>query len=565
MSDRLSRSEPRVRPENPQDLQSITQPPAAALPHTLSQELQKLSIHRCLFIDSNGTLVGNDDKSVFVDGKRSPLVSFRKESNGCVRVYAGLPPRNATHCDSGPVPSKDEIFNRPNIHGPVLLNSGDWLALTPECPVVIPRTKNPEPKDAAEKLGELLASAQVGDTLVLGRHIEKTCANVVSRYHITVKVLERTETSPTDFDLRVVAIPGIAGTHPIFEVRPDGTLDHIIGSKHLVPGATIQIGDSGERFTIPHPPGSLEEGSVIFHRSILLGDKGAHQSMLSVHGEVGLQKARIDALKNFVLEGIALIREGRSLAALEHLQKDSKELEAAGYTLSANTVAYLDQITPEAIAKNLSQVAHACRLVVTKREICPGLGALSEGVTPSNEREELLVETWQKNLALIFAGEYVRALQDMNRGAISDHAPLFGRKNDIDPAADTALFFLRHGIDLSDGHFVNLCKGPREAALAVANGAQTREEELSFKASILAAPLKTTIRIHEAVSIARTESGYVVAPTSRETLAFVMCSTGPAVRLTQPETLQGGDTLYIGSRRFILPTISSDASEEKKS
>ena len=565
MSDRLSRSEPRARPELPQELQSIALPPAAALPQSLSRELQKLLINRCVFIDSNGTLVGNDDKSVFVDQNRSPLVSFRKESNGSVRVYAGLPPRNATHCDSGPIPNTNEIFERPNIHGPVILNSGDWLALTHECPVAIPTTKNPAPKDAAEKLTEILASAQVGDTLILGRHIEESCAKIVSRYHITVKVLERTEVSQTHFDMRVLAIPGIAGTHPIFEVKSDGTLDQIIGSKNLRPGSTIQVGDNGERFTIPHPPGSQEEGSVMFHRSILLGDKEAHHSMLSLHGEVGLQKARIDALKHFVLEGVSLIRDGRPLEALEHLKKESKELEAAGYILSVNTVSYLDQITPEAIAKNLYHVAHASRPGLRAREITPGLGALNEDVKASNEHEEQLLQVWQKNLALIFAGEYVRALQEMNRGGISDYAPLFGGKNEIDPAADTALVFLRQGIDLSDGHFVNLYKGQREAALAVANGSQTAEEELSFRAAVLAAPLKTPVPIHDAIRVARTESGYVVTPTSRETRAFIMRLTGPATRLLQLEILQGGDTLYIGSRRFILPTISSDASEAKKS
>jgi hypothetical protein len=342
-------------------------------------------------------------------------------------------------------------------------------------------------------------------------------------------------------------------------------LDRIIGSKKLLPGSTIQIGENGERFTIPHPPGSLEEGSVMFHHSIRLGDKEAHQSMLSLHGEVGLQKARIDALKHFVLEGVSLIRDGRPLEALEHLKKESKELEAAGYTLSVNTISYLDQITPEAIAKNLNQVAHASRSDLLAREISPGLGALSADVKASNEHEEQLLQVWQKNLALIFAGEYIRALQELNRGAISDHAPLFGGKHNVEPAADTALFFLRHGIDLSDGHFVNLRRGPREAALAVAHGAQTPQEEISFRETLLAAPLKTAITIHNAVSIARTENGYVVAPTSEGPRAFLMHTTGPAVRLTQPITLQGGDTLYIGSRKFILPTVSSDASEGKKS
>jgi hypothetical protein len=33
-------------------------------------------------------------------------------------------------------------------------------------------------------------------------------------------------------------------------------------------------------------------------------------------------------------------------------------------------------------------------------------------------------------------------------------------------------------------------------------------------------------------------------------------STEPATRLSQPETAQGGDIIYIGSRKFTLPLVS---------
>jgi hypothetical protein len=526
------------------------------LPQTLSRELQLLPNYKCLYVDREGKLLADDQKSHIADEKRSPLVSFRKEPNGAFRVYAGLPPRNTTYCDSGHVPSLAEIERHPDIHGPVVLNSGDWVALTPLCPVKIPFTNNPNPLHAGDKLANVIASAQVGDVLVLGRKMEESCNRHVSRCHLTVEVLERKEVSPSEFQLRILAIPGIAGPEPIFEVNPNGILDRIIGSKSLQPGATIQIGTNGERFVLPHPPGSVEHGSIMFHRSILLGDIDAHQSMRSIHGEAGLQRAQFEALKHFVLQGVALIRDGQPLAALELLTKESKELTAAGYTLSVNTTAYLDHITPESIAKNLYQVAHASRPQETAREISPAIGALREGTTPSSESEEQLLNVWRKNLALICAGEYLRAVQDMNRGAVSDYTPLFGGKTGISPQADTALFFYRHGIDLSDGHFVRLYKDKREAALAVVQGSQTTEEELRFKTAILAAPLKTPVTIHEGLLVARTEGGYLLTLASNEARVFMLRSTGPATRLTQAETAQGGDIIYIGSRKFTLPLVS---------
>lgn len=556
MSDRLTHSKSLSQPEQPQDPQHIAPPAAPALPQSLSRELQNLPNYKCLYVDREGNVLADGQKGQIADERRSPIVSFRKETGGSFRVYAGLPPRNSTYCDSGHIPSSAEIEMHPNIHGPVVLNSGDWVALSPFCPVKIPLANNPHPQNAAEKLAEIIASAKVGDTLVLGRKIEASCDSHVSRCHITIQILERSELAPGEFQLRILAIPGMAGPHPIFEVNPDGTLDRIIGSKRVQPGATIQIGSDGERFALPHPRGSVEEGSLLFHQSILLGDKDAHHSMRSIHGEQGLQRAQFEALKHFVVRSVALIRDENPLAALELLNKESKELAAAGYTLSINTIAYLDQITPEAIAINVAQVAHASGHSASTREISPALGALREGCTPSNDYEEQLLNVWYKNLALISAGEYIRALQDMNRGAISDYTPLFGGKNEIDPRADAALVFERLGIDLSDGHFVNLYKDKREAALAVVRGSQTEEEEKSFKASLLAAPIKAPVAIHEKVTIARTEGGYLVAPTSQETRAFLLRSTESALRLTHAETAQGGDILYIGSRKFTLPLVS---------
>ena len=140
----------------------------------------------------------------------------------------------------------------------------------------------------------------------------------------------------------------------------------------------------------------------------------------------------------------------------------------------------------------------------------------------------------------------------MNGGAISDYTPLFGGKHEIDDEADVALFFKRHGIDLSDGLFVN--RYPvRPTALDRVEGTQTRDEEGLFKARVHAAPLNTPVPINQYVTISRTEAGYVVIPSQSLESMFYMKPHGTARELAKPVTLQGGDQLFLGSKTFSLP------------
>lgn len=550
MSGRLSHQQPSSTPAAAEAVESLALPPPASLPSNLTRKLQDLAPYQMQFVDSLGTL--HSDKSLMLNQKIPPLVSFRKESNGSFRVYAGLPPRNMTHCGSGEVPERNHLNKLPNMQGPVILNSGDWIALTAKLPIPIPLFRNVNPQSPQEKLGELIASADVGQTLVLGRSVVPECPGEVSRAHISVTVLDRQQLSPTRVAIRLVAIPGIEGTQPIFHLKPDGRLEQIVGSKEISPGATIQIGEQGERFTLPYPKNSLDDASIIYHQSILRGDKEANQSVMSVFGRDGLKRAQFHALREYVVKALDMIREGKSVEALDHLRAQSREVEAAGYSLSENNQVMLPRLTQGAVEENLHEVAKRSWFKPGQLEIYPSIGVLGPKAQPTNEAEHKLLALWQKNVALIYAEEYVHALQEMNGGAISDYTPLFGGKHNIDDEADVALFFKRHGIDLSDGLFTN--RYPvRPAALQRVEGTQTRDEELLFKARVLAAPLNTPVSLNDTITIARTEAGFVVTPSQSLKAIFYMKPQGAAQELIRSVTLQGGDVLYLGSRRFQLP------------
>ena len=567
MSDRLSRSEPQSRPGNISGAEKHTSLPVASLPGTLSKELRDISPDQSLFVDSAGAL--HRDKRKILDEEIPPLVSFRKEHDGSFRVYAGLPPRNKTHCGTGTAPSVDAVdaFHQlPDMHGPVVLNSGDWIALAASLSLSIPTFKQSDLSRAtvSEKLSHRIASAEVGQTIVLGRGAEPTCPAVVSRAHISIKVLERIDLSPTKVQMRVVALPGIAGSQPIFEVKQDGSLEQIVGSKKVAAGGTIQIGIKGERFTLPHPANSLEADSILYHHSILRGDPAADQSVLSVHGVEGLKKAQFLAFKDFVLKGVELIRIGQPKEAIKHLLSDSKELAAAGYSVEVNNQISLKALTPEEVARNLNTVARRSSFQCLQRLIYPSIAMIDETkLSPSNQEERDLLEVWGKNAALIVAEEFVHALQDMNGGAISDYTPLVGHRQEVNSEADVALFFKRHGIDLSDGHFVK--RYPvRASALRLVEGTQTPQEALKFEESVLSAALGSPVPVHDGALIARSQNGYIVTPTQSGVSCFVLRSTGTARPLRDTQTLQGGDELFIGERRFTLPRFSSGALDIEK-
>jgi hypothetical protein len=505
-----------------------------------------------LFVDATGK--AHDDKTDILKQKIPPLVSFRKEPDGSFRVYTGLPPRNTTQCGSGEMPDVSKLDRYPEMQAPVVLNSGDWISLSSTLPLTIPETPIHTPVTPADKLSELIASASIGDTVVLGRAAVKECSSHVSRAHITIKILDREQDSPTRMRLRVLAIPGIEGTHPIYEVKPNGHLEEIIGNKTIRAGGTIQLGYDGERVTLPHPKNSLGEASVIYHQSIIRGDKSANESVMSVFGAEGLKHAQFTALQDYVLQAIALIREGRSAEALEHLRTESKELAASGYELMENNLFSLPKLTFGAVEENLNLVANRSSFNHLRKLIYPSIGVLSPGLKPTNEEERNLLKTWEKNVALIYAEEYVHALQEMHGGAISDYTPILWGKGGVCREADVALLYKRHGIDLSDRLFTNRY-ATRDAAIQRVEGTQTSAESANFKDSLLSAPLNSAVKIHNEVTIARTEGGYLVTPIGTLFNRYYMTAHGPAQEIHAPVTLQGGDQLFLGHRTFELPLL----------
>jgi len=421
-------------------------------------------------------------------------------------------------------------------------------------PFTIPESLIHNPETPAEKLSELIASASVGERVVLGRGAVKECSSDVSRAHITVKVLDRARISPTQIRFRVLAIPGIKGTHPIYEVKPNGHLEEIIGNKTIPAGGTIQLGYNGERVILPHPKNSLGDVSVIYHQSIIRGDKSANESVMSVFGAEGLKHAQFTALRDYVLKGVALIREGRSAEALEHLRTGSKELAASGYELMENNLFSLPKLTSEAVEEHLNLVANRSSFNHLRKLIYPSVGVLSPGLKPTNDDERELLKTWEKNVALIYAEEYVHALQEMHGGAISDYTPILGGKGGVCREADVALLYKRHGIDLSDRLFTNRY-ATRDAAIQRVERTQTSAESANFKDSLLSAPLNSAVKIHNEVTIARTEGGYLVSPIGTLMNRYYMTAHGPAQEIYAPVTLQGGDQLFLGHRIFELPLL----------
>lgn len=505
-----------------------------------------------LFVDATGK--AHEDKTDILKHKIPPLVSFRKELDGSFRVYTGLPPRNTTQCGSGEMPDVSELARYPEMHAPVVLNSGDWISLSSTPPLTIPESPIHTPVTPADKLSELIASASVGDTVVLGRAAVKECSSHVSRAHITIKILDREQESPTRIRLRVLAIPGIEGAHSIYEVKPNGHLEEIIGNKTIPAGGTIQLGYNGERVTLPHPKNSLGEASVIYHQSIIRGDKSANESVMSVFGAEGLKHAQFTALRDYVLKSVALIREGRSTEALEHLRSESRELAASGYEFTVNDHIWLPEMTAEAVKECLDLIAHRSSFDHPRKLIYPSIGKLTPGLRPTNDQERELLATWEKNVALIVAEEYVHALQEMHGGAISDYTPILGGKHGVCREADVALLYKRHGIDLSDHLFTNRYAS-RNAAIQRVEGTQTTAESANFKDSLLAAPLNSAVKIYNEVTIARTEGGYLVTPIGTLLNRYYMTAHGPAQEIHAPVTLQGGDQLFLGHRTFELPLL----------
>ncbi len=378
----------------------------------------------------------------------------------------------------------------------------------------------------------------------------------MSRAHITVKIVERVERFPSKIDLRIVVIPGVEGTQPIYEVKPTGELERIIGAKDIPEGGTIQIG--GEELHLPHPKGSIGEASVMYRRSVADGDPLANQSVVSVFGPEGLRQAQFTALKNFVSTGLSMIREGRSAEALAHLQSESKELVAAGYTLSENHHIVLGSLSEEEVKRKLLEVAMDSSFDSDKKIIYPSVGVLARGLTPTDEKEEKLRAIWEKNVALIYAAQYIEALQNMRGGAISDYTPLFGGKDKVDPKADVALVFKRHGIDLSDGIFTSHFPAAMTAIDRVI-GYQTKREELAFKRSLLEAPLDTPVNVLPEITVKRTVDGYLVTRRDNYTGARYLTAHGQARTLGHPTILQGGDQLFVGNRTFTLPGFEERA------
>ncbi len=211
--------------------------------------LKNLEPGQTVYLDVTGEV--HDDRTGLLRPTTPPLAALRKEKSGAFRVYSGRPPSNRTYCGSGTTPTSSELARHRDNQAPVVLTSGGWIALTPKVVVRIPNSTLFVPCSAAEKLTELVGSTRSRETVILGRTAVPECPREMSRSHITIKVIERAQTAQHHINLKALAVPGVEGAQPIYEVKTNGQLEQIVGYAIVPPDALIQLGDHGPRVALP--------------------------------------------------------------------------------------------------------------------------------------------------------------------------------------------------------------------------------------------------------------------------------------------------------------------------
>ena len=188
-----------------------------ALPFSaeVAQKLFHLKPQESLYLGTGDTAVTEDGREQLISGKVESTATFQRAQEDFT-VYSGMPPRNATYCGSGPTPSPRRIRETSTMLHPVILNSGDWIALTPEVTFQVPSDRRTAPPTTAqEMIGQKILEASVGETLTLGRSSTLPLPPVVSRNHITVTILKKFEDPETGaVEIRLRVVPGKPSRYP---------------------------------------------------------------------------------------------------------------------------------------------------------------------------------------------------------------------------------------------------------------------------------------------------------------------------------------------------------------
>jgi hypothetical protein len=235
----------------------------------INAELAKLQPGHFLFVTSDGST--HTVKDSIVSGVHEPLISFFKNSDGSVVAYAGLPARNQTLCWAT-TPTEDPKGIGTLIEGmedhqlvqPTILCSGNTLQIC-TTKIRIPDEPILHPKADGDRFAQLLATAQPGDDVRLGRMTVPECRDPhISRVHCIARILTRDTSADGNFTLKIRIFPGIPTAENLAQQikvqRDDGTQEPLGWQKTLAPGTQVFLGNGVGSIVIPPPPGAADPG-----------------------------------------------------------------------------------------------------------------------------------------------------------------------------------------------------------------------------------------------------------------------------------------------------------------
>ncbi len=205
--------------------------------------MQTLNPGEPVFVDTSGMLHKSRAPFYEIEGPK-PLASVWRTSGGReLIVYPGLMPANDIYCRWYPAEGREPELHGP-LQGPFIARSGDVLYLSKHCAVQVPSRAEPTPMSPSETLAFMLAVAQPGESVPLGRGIVPSCDGAVGRIHCTATVLSKDQRSDGSFYLRLSAFPGIPSGTEISQRMVDGSLEPITGQAPVLPGTRLWFGDS---------------------------------------------------------------------------------------------------------------------------------------------------------------------------------------------------------------------------------------------------------------------------------------------------------------------------------
>jgi hypothetical protein len=594
--------------------------PGATVSGNIERALISLKRGGQIFVDSQGRI--HADKAPFLkENPCLPLVSFTKPTfSDDTIVHAGVPPRHSTFCRPGhPAGKMDRLLvqldkDAAPLRYATTLSSGDQISLGLMCEVQIPDRHIPHPETPADQLAQLLAQAQPGDTVKLGRQAVPSCHGSVSRIHCTVEILSKEERGDGTFSMKARVFPGMPGVGSISIERPDGAREPILDNRAVAPGERISLGDIFGVIKIPHPPHSVGEVSESIAGSFLNGMRyKAEEALKSFLGpERGeysqdvMGRERLEhpdranpvyanVLQNYVCAGLSLVREGKFDQAVEHYRA-SEVLEMCGFRFEENNLFMLGTLTPEAVLQNIHEVGGRSWFKPMEKLVYPSFAKLRPGIEPSTDAEHVLLNRWQLELALIYAEEYTHALQNLlGSKPVSRKAALLPSP---DLEADVALFFHEQGVAISRDFVANRYE-ERQEALRLAKGFQSEATQELFSEALSEAPLGGKVVVGkdaakaaanrgyghsftvprpdplssqepafgigprlaysllapaEAVIERRPEGNFLVSPFDAGfSFVFVPDSAGFYRRISEPELVEPGTPIYVGrSFRLVL-------------